>query len=49
MTRSASKVCRPYQEIGRDFARGDRIQFTAPVKDFSVTNRGMATIVRLGR
>ena len=36
-----------YQEIGRDFARGDRIQFTAPVKDLSVANRDMATIVRL--
>lgn len=36
-----------YQEIGRDFARGDRIQFTAPVKDLGVANRDLATIVRL--
>ena len=36
-----------YQEIGRDFAKGDRIQFTAPVKDLSVANRDLATIVRL--
>ncbi len=36
-----------YQEIGRDFAKGDRIQFTAPVKDLGVANRDLATIVRL--
>ncbi len=36
-----------YQEIGRDFARGDRIQFTAPVKDLGVANHDLATIVRL--
>ena len=36
-----------YQEISRDFAKGDRIQFTAPVKDLGIANRDLATIVRL--
>ena len=31
-----------YQEIGRDFARGDRIQFTAPSKELGVANRDLA-------
>lgn len=33
-----------YQEIGRDFAAGDRIQFTAPARDLHVANRDLATI-----
>ena len=33
-----------YQQIDRDFARGERIQFTAPVKDLRVANRQLATI-----
>ena len=36
-----------YQEIGRDFAGGDRIQFTAPSKDLGVANRDMGTIERI--
>lgn len=36
-----------YQEIGRDFAKGDRIQFTAPVKELGVANRDLASIVRI--
>ena len=36
-----------YQEITRDFSRGDRIQFTAPSEALGVANRDMATIVRL--
>ncbi|HYM77069.1 MAG TPA: MobF family relaxase [Candidatus Dormibacteraeota bacterium] len=33
-----------YQEIQREFAVGDRIQFTAPDKSLGVANRDMATI-----
>ena len=33
-----------YQEMNRDFARGDRIQFTAPSKELDVVNRQLATI-----
>ena len=36
-----------YQEIGRDFARGDRIQFTAPSRDLGVANRDLATIEKI--
>ena len=36
-----------YQEIGRDFSRGDRIQFTAPSRDLSVANRDLATIQQI--
>ncbi|MGI4827395.1 MAG: ATP-dependent DNA helicase [Janthinobacterium lividum] len=36
-----------YQEIGRDFAKGDRLQFTAPSKDFSVANRDLGTIEKI--
>ncbi len=36
-----------YQEIGRDFARGDRIQFTAPSRDLGVANRDLATLEKI--
>ncbi len=36
-----------YQEIGRDFARGDRIQFTAPSQELKIANRDLATIQRI--
>ena len=36
-----------YQEIGRDFAKGDRIQFTAPSKALDVVNRQLATIPKI--
>lgn len=36
-----------YQEIGRDFARGDRLQFTAPSKELGVANRDLATIQKI--
>jgi conjugative relaxase-like TrwC/TraI family protein len=32
------------QEIGRDFAAGDRIQFTAPARELGVANRDLATV-----
>lgn len=36
-----------YQEIGRDFAKGNRIQFTAPSRDLGVANRDLATIEKI--
>ena len=36
-----------YQEINRDFAKGDKIQFTAPVRDLGVSNRDLGTIQRI--
>ncbi len=36
-----------YQEIGRDFAAGERIQFTAPSRELDVSNRDIATILRI--
>lgn len=36
-----------YQEISRDFAKGDRIQFTAPSRDLGVANRDMGTIQKI--
>jgi hypothetical protein len=33
-----------YQEVGREFSVGDRIQFTAPDKSLGVANRDMAAI-----
>lgn len=33
-----------YQEIGRDFSKGDRIQFTAPSRELGVANRDLGTI-----
>lgn len=33
-----------YQEIGRDFSKGDRIQFTAPSRNLGVANRDLGTI-----
>ena len=37
-----------YREIGRDFAQGDRIQFTANNRELAVSNRDMGTIERIG-
>jgi conjugative relaxase-like TrwC/TraI family protein len=36
-----------YQEISRDFAKGDRIQFTAPCRELQVSNRDLATIQKI--
>jgi conjugative relaxase-like TrwC/TraI family protein len=36
-----------YQETTRDFATGDRIQFTAKDKDLNVNNRDLGTITKL--
>ena len=36
-----------YQEIGRDFAKGDRLQFTAPSRDLGVANRDLGTIEKI--
>ena len=35
-----------YREAEREFAEGDRVQFTAPSKDLHVANRELGTIVR---
>ncbi|UWZ81806.1 MobF family relaxase [Occallatibacter riparius] len=37
-----------YREIEREFAVGDKIQFTAPSKDLQVTNRDLGTIQSIG-
>lgn len=36
-----------YQEVSRDFAKGDRIQFTAPSRILQVSNRDLGTIEKL--
>lgn len=36
-----------YQEISRDFAKGDRIQFTSPSRELGVANRDMGTIQKI--
>jgi conjugative relaxase-like TrwC/TraI family protein len=36
-----------YREIGREFAEGDRIQFTAPDKSLGVANRDLAVIEKI--
>ena len=36
-----------YRETEREFAEGDRVQFTAPSKDLHVANHELGTIVRL--
>jgi conjugative relaxase-like TrwC/TraI family protein len=36
-----------YREIEREFAIGDRIQFTAPIKDLGVANRDLGTIQQI--
>jgi hypothetical protein len=36
-----------FREQEREFATGDRIQFTAPLKDLKVANRDLATIERI--
>ena len=37
-----------YREIEREFATGDKIQFTAPQRDLQVANRDLATIQHIG-
>jgi conjugative relaxase-like TrwC/TraI family protein len=37
-----------YREIERDFAVGDRLQFTAPNKELGVANRDLGTIQQIG-
>ena len=36
-----------FREVEREFAAGDRVQFTAPNKDLGVANRDLGTIVSL--
>jgi hypothetical protein len=38
-----------YREAEREFAEGDRVQFTAPSKAFHVANRELGTIERIGQ
>jgi hypothetical protein len=37
-----------YREIEREFATGDKVQFTAPLGDLQVANRDLATIQHIG-
>jgi ATP-dependent exoDNAse (exonuclease V) alpha subunit len=37
-----------HKEAQRDFAEGDRVQFTAPSKDLRVANRELGTIEKIG-
>jgi conjugative relaxase-like TrwC/TraI family protein len=37
-----------YREISRDFAQGDRIQFTSTNRELGVSNRDLGTIDRIG-
>jgi conjugative relaxase-like TrwC/TraI family protein len=37
-----------YREIEREFSTGDKIQFTAPSRDFKVANRDLGTIQHIG-
>jgi ATP-dependent exoDNAse (exonuclease V) alpha subunit len=37
-----------YREIEREFATGDKIQFTAPQRDMQVANRDLGTIQHIG-
>jgi hypothetical protein len=36
-----------YRQAERSFAKGDRVQFTAPSKELHVANRELGTVVRL--
>jgi conjugative relaxase-like TrwC/TraI family protein len=36
-----------FREVDREFAAGDRVQFTAPNKDLGVANRDLGTVVSL--
>ena len=36
-----------FREVERDFANGDRVQFTAPNKELGVANRDLGTVVSL--
>jgi conjugative relaxase-like TrwC/TraI family protein len=37
-----------YREIEREFAKGDRVQFTAPNRELGVANRDLGTIQQIG-
>lgn len=37
-----------YQEIAREFAVSDRLQFTAPNKELGIANRDLVTIQHIG-
>jgi hypothetical protein len=37
-----------YREISRDFAEGDRIQFTSTIRELGVSNRDLGAIQRIG-
>ncbi len=36
-----------FREVEREFAKGDRIQFTAPKKELDIANRDLGTVVSL--
>jgi hypothetical protein len=36
-----------YQEVERSFSEGDRVQFTAPLKELHLANRELGTIERI--
>jgi conjugative relaxase-like TrwC/TraI family protein len=38
-----------YREIEREFAVGDRIQFTAPARELHIANRDLATLQQVGK
>jgi conjugative relaxase-like TrwC/TraI family protein len=38
-----------YREIEREFAVGDRLQFTAPNRELGVANRDLGTVERIGK
>ncbi len=37
-----------FREVEREFAKGDRVQFTAPKEDLGIANRDLGTVVSLG-
>jgi hypothetical protein len=37
-----------YREIEREFATGDKLQFTAPLRDLQIANRDLGTIQQIG-
>ena len=41
------KSAKVYQEVAREFATGDRIQFTAPENALGINNRDLATIATM--
>ncbi len=46
-TRVGLKGVNVFREVEREFATGDRVQFTAPNKDLGVANRDLGTVVSL--